>query len=86
VTGAQVLTTSTASKSLDYLGAVLACVGYLVTPTLLVYGTGGLAYGGINLNTNIGQFAITPAFAAAIRPHRRAPVGRRAKVLSGCSS
>ena len=62
VTGAQVLTTTTASKSLDYLGTVRARVGYLVTPTLLVYGTGGLAYGGINLNTSVGQVATTPAF------------------------
>ncbi len=62
-TGAQVLTTTTASNSLDYLGTVHARVGYLVAPTLLVYGTGGLAYGGINLNTSVGQFATTPAFA-----------------------
>ncbi len=63
VTRAQVLTTTMASKSLDYLGTVRARVGYLVTPTLLIYGTGGLAYGGINLNTSVGQFATTPAFA-----------------------
>ena len=37
-----------ASKSLDYLGTVRGRLGYLFTPTLLVYATGGLAYGGVN--------------------------------------
>jgi outer membrane immunogenic protein len=41
-----------ASKGLDYLGTVRGRLGYLFTPTLLVYGTGGLAYGGANLSTS----------------------------------
>ncbi|MGA8170743.1 MAG: outer membrane beta-barrel protein [Methylocystis sp.] len=41
-----------AQQSLDYLGTVRGRVGFLFTPTLLVYGTGGLAYGGANLNTS----------------------------------
>jgi outer membrane immunogenic protein len=48
-----VASTATASKSLDYLGTVRGRIGYLINPTLLVYGTGGLAYGGANLNTSI---------------------------------
>ncbi|MGA8170744.1 MAG: outer membrane beta-barrel protein [Methylocystis sp.] len=44
--------TASASQSLDYLGTVRGRVGYLFTPTLLVYGTGGLAYGGANLSTS----------------------------------
>jgi outer membrane immunogenic protein len=36
--------------SLDYLGTVRGRLGWLFTPTLLVYGTGGLAYGGVTLN------------------------------------
>jgi len=43
---------STASKRLDYLGTVRGRLGYLFTPTLLVYATGGLAYGGANLSTS----------------------------------
>ncbi len=35
---------------LDYLGTVRGRLGWLFTPTLLVYGTGGLAYGGVTLN------------------------------------
>lgn len=41
------------SKTLDYLGTVRGRLGYLVTPTLLVYGTGGLAYGGVSSSTSI---------------------------------
>jgi outer membrane immunogenic protein len=37
-----------ASKSLDYLGTVRGRFGFLTTPNLLLYGTGGLAYGGIS--------------------------------------
>ena len=38
------------SGGLDYLGTVRGRIGYLVMPTLLVYGTGGLAYGGVSAN------------------------------------
>jgi len=41
------------NRSLDYLGTVRGRVGYLFTPSLLVYGTGGLAYGGVNFSTSI---------------------------------
>ncbi len=39
------LTLMTATKSTDYVGTVRGRVGYLVIPTLLVYGSAGLAYG-----------------------------------------
>jgi outer membrane immunogenic protein len=39
------------SKTLNYLGTVRGKIGYLITPTLQVYGTGGLAYGGVTLNS-----------------------------------
>jgi outer membrane immunogenic protein len=35
---------------LDYLGTVRGRLGWLFTPTLLVYGTGGFAFGGATLN------------------------------------
>ena len=41
------------SKRLDYLGTVRGRVGYLVTPTFLIYATGGLAYGGVKSSTAI---------------------------------
>ncbi len=39
----------------DYVGTVRGRLGFLVTPTLLVFGTGGLAYGGANASTSILQ-------------------------------
>ncbi|WP_457797140.1 outer membrane protein [Methylocystis sp. S23] len=43
------------SRSIDYIGTVRGRLGWLATPTLLIYGTGGLAYGGVNSNTGIFQ-------------------------------
>jgi outer membrane immunogenic protein len=42
----------TVSRGIDYLGTVRGRVGFLFTPTLLVYGTGGLAYGGVNVSSS----------------------------------
>lgn len=39
-------------SNLQYLGTVRGRIGYLVTPTLLLYGTGGLAYGGVSTNVS----------------------------------
>jgi outer membrane immunogenic protein len=39
----------------DYLGTVRGRLGFTITPTLLVYGTGGLAYGQTNAATDITQ-------------------------------
>jgi outer membrane immunogenic protein len=41
-----------ANQSLDWFGTVRARVGYLPTNALLVYGTGGLAYGTISSSAN----------------------------------
>ncbi|HUI21124.1 MAG TPA: outer membrane beta-barrel protein [Methylocella sp.] len=49
------------SRFLDYLGTVRGRVGYLITPTFLVYGTGGLAYGGMNSSTGIVQTVEGPS-------------------------
>jgi len=47
--------TFTANQTLEakikWFGTVRGRVGYLVTPTVLLYGTGGLAYGRIELNS-----------------------------------
>jgi len=63
-TSARAATIGTAlsvTKSLDYLGTVRGRLGYLVTPTLLAYATGGLAYGGVSSSTNIFQSGL-PGF------------------------
>jgi outer membrane immunogenic protein len=53
--GEQVGTSISSSKRLDYLGTVRGRLGFLFTPTVLVYGTGGLAYGGVRTSTSIFQ-------------------------------
>jgi outer membrane immunogenic protein len=53
--GETIISTVSASKRIDYIGTVRGRLGFTITPTLLVYGTGGLAYGGINSDVNISQ-------------------------------
>ncbi len=49
-----VVTQSTsATRSIDYLGTVRGRLGWLFTPTLLAYATGGLAYGNVNLQGSV---------------------------------
>lgn len=45
---------STVSAGVDWLGTVRGRIGYVWSPTIMVYGTAGLAYGGAwaNVNTN----------------------------------
>jgi outer membrane immunogenic protein len=56
---------ATASQSLDYLGTVRGRLGWLFSPTLMVYGTGGLAYGGVTANAGVTQlvFEQPPAYS-----------------------
>ncbi|MGA8169388.1 MAG: outer membrane beta-barrel protein [Methylocystis sp.] len=58
------ITTATSiSKGLDYLGTFRARIGYVAMPTLLVYATGGFAYGGANNTISVGQVASTSIFS-----------------------
>ena len=50
-------------KAVDWLGTVRGRVGWLVSPTFLIYGDGGLAYGGVRGSTNVHAFW-TPGFNA----------------------
>lgn len=40
------------NAGVNYLGTVRGRLGYLFTPSLLVYGTGGLSYGGVYANVS----------------------------------
>ena len=62
--GLNFLTSVSAAKSLDFLGTARARLGYLITPTLLAYATGGLAYGQASSTTNFFQHVPndTPGF------------------------
>lgn len=55
-TGSTQSTITQLGRRLEFLGTVRGRVGYLVTPALLAYGTGGLAYGGVNLSLSQGSF------------------------------
>lgn len=44
-----------ATKQLNYLGTIRGQIGYLIIPELMVYGTGGLAYGGARSMLKIFQ-------------------------------
>jgi outer membrane immunogenic protein len=44
--------TVSVSRQLDYLGTVRGRVGFLATPSFLVYVTGGLAYGGVSTGSS----------------------------------
>ncbi len=46
------------SAGVDWMGTVRGRLGYLVTPTMLVYGTGGLAYGGAHASASHTAFTI----------------------------
>lgn len=46
------------SKSLNYIGTFRGRLGYLFNANLLIYGTGGLAYGGVRSNTSIYQVGL----------------------------
>jgi outer membrane immunogenic protein len=56
------LTAFTASSNLSVLGTLRARAGYLVTPALLAYATGGLAYGSIS--GSAGFTTSNPAYPA----------------------
>jgi outer membrane immunogenic protein len=44
----------------DWLGTVRGRLGWLATPAFLIYGTGGLAYGGVKASTAINQMIAPP--------------------------
>jgi outer membrane immunogenic protein len=58
-------TVTQVSRSQDYLGTVRGRLGYLFTPTLLVYGTGGLAYGQTSLSASTFGPTWNPPLAGA---------------------
>lgn len=49
------------SRRLSYLGTVRGRLGYLLTPQLLIYGTGGLAYGPVQSSVSIFQREYAPS-------------------------
>ena len=62
-------TTGQFQGSLDYVGTVRGRAGYLVTPTLLIYGTAGLAYANANMSASYATIDLAgiygPGFASS---------------------
>jgi outer membrane immunogenic protein len=69
VTPNPILETADVSRRVDYLGTLRGRLGWLVTPTFLIYGTGGLAYGGVNATTSIVQVDENAAGALSPNPY-----------------
>ena len=63
-TGGSLWNNLDANGNMNFFGTVRGRVGYLVNPTLLVYGTGGLAYGGVSASVNLTQYVFNAAGAA----------------------
>jgi outer membrane immunogenic protein len=65
--GAVIATTTTGNLSgtvnagIEWFGTVRGRFGWLVNPTTLLYGTGGLAYGRVNVSGRITDTACAPA-------------------------
>lgn len=58
--------TTTANQSLNYLGTVRGRLGYTVTPALLLYGTGGFAYGGAEVSSSVNTTPNCPGFCGGL--------------------
>ncbi len=65
---------TTVTTSLSYLGTVRGRAGALLTPALLLYGTAGLAYGGVNLGINLYQ-RFGAAQGSGYASHNSTPTG-----------
>lgn len=64
--GAPYLNYDQRTTTLNYLGTIRGRLGYLATPTLQIYATGGMAYGGVTASTALltrrtNSASITPA-------------------------
>lgn len=64
--------TLSATNSVDYLGTFRGRFGYTLTPTLLLYGTGGLAYGGVRSSTSILQQPVGAGVGGVNTPYSSA--------------
>lgn len=59
--GAYAVTGASLDRSLDYFGSVRGRFGYAVKPTLLIYATGGLAFGGAGQTAKLQQTLVPSA-------------------------
>jgi outer membrane immunogenic protein len=67
--------TLTATNSVNWLGTVRGRIGIAAAPNFLIYGTGGLAYGGVDSSTGINQ-----AFSGLLKGN---PIATNTSLASG---
>lgn len=63
--GGSLLNSMNANGNMDFFGTVRGRLGYLAMPNLLVYGTGGLAYGNVSYSVNLAQNGLNVAGTAS---------------------
>jgi outer membrane immunogenic protein len=62
--GFPIFQAASVSRGVDWLGTLRGRLGFLATPTFLIYGTGGLAFGGVSATTNITQVVANNPFVS----------------------
>ena len=67
--------TTTGNSGLDWFGSVRGRLGYLATQHLMLYGTGGVAFGGVTGNSSIVLAAPAPFGASALAGYNETKVG-----------
>ena len=60
------VSSANAARKIDFFGALRARLGWLVTPSWLLYATGGMAYGGVNASTNVVQALVPNSIATPV--------------------
>ena len=55
-TGGSVWNSLSGNGNMNFLGTVRGRIGYLAMPNLLIFGTGGLAYGNVTYSVDLAQF------------------------------
>jgi len=63
--GGSLLNSMNANGNMDFFGTVRGRLGYLAMPNLLVYGTGGLAYGNVSYSVNLAQNGLNASGTAS---------------------
>lgn len=75
VVGVPITSTVVAASRIEYLGTVRGRIGFLATPTLLLYGTGGFAYGGVHSAVAISQSGTNGFIGSGIASNSSTRVG-----------
>ncbi|MGJ0507437.1 MAG: outer membrane beta-barrel protein [Methylocystis sp.] len=59
-------TSAAVEKTLDWFGTLRARAGFLVTPSIMAFASGGLAYGGVTLQNQVAHVSVGAPFYQSI--------------------